>query len=82
MLSTDTWLKAICALQINAVAFGTFVVTILTIPALTVHAAILIPVAIAASIVISPIIAWWIAPRMRLRNWGKRRWNQGDIISG
>ncbi|QDY99286.1 hypothetical protein FQ775_02255 [Nitratireductor mangrovi] len=82
MFSTDTWLVIVCSLSTNAVLFGTGVVTVLSVPALAAHAIYLIPAVVVASLALSPVAASWIAPRMRLRNWGRRDWREGDVISG
>lgn len=82
MFSTNTWLVIICSLSTNAVLFGTGAVTVLSIPALSAQAVYLIPAVVVASLVLAPIVALWIAPRMRLRNWGRKDWQEGDIISG
>ncbi|ATN33464.1 hypothetical protein ACO34A_06545 [Rhizobium sp. ACO-34A] len=82
MLSTNTWLKIICAMMINAVVFGVGAVTVLMIPALAAQAKYLIPAVVVISFVSAPFIASLIASRMRLRNWGKEHWREGDLISG
>lgn len=82
MISTDTWLKIICSMMINAVIFGFGAIAVLSIPMLAVHAKYLIPAVVLASFAVAPVMASLIAPRMRLRNWGKRAWRQGDLISG
>lgn len=82
MFTTNTWLKIICSLMINAVLFGVGTITVLSVPALEVHAKYLIPAVILLSFALAFFIASKIAPRMRLRNWGKQRWQKGDKISG
>jgi uncharacterized membrane protein YhaH (DUF805 family) len=82
MFSTNTWLVIICSLSTNAVLFGTGAVTVLSIPALAAHAVYLIPAVVVASFILAPLAALWIAPRMRLRNWGRQGWREGDLISG
>lgn len=82
MLSTDTWLKIICSMMVNAVIFGVGTVTVLLVPALAAHAKYLIPAVVVVSFLAAPFVASLIAPRMRLRNWGKKRWQEGDQISG
>ncbi len=82
MLSADTWLKIICAMQVNAVIFGVGAVLVLALPSLSAHAMILIPAVVAMSFVLAPFVAFPIARRMRLRNWGRDAWKKGDLISG
>ena len=57
----------------NAVLFGAGVITVLTVPGLAENAAYWIPVVVAASLVLAAPLAWGIAPRLRARNWRRRR---------
>lgn len=82
MLTTDTWLKIVCSMMINAVIFGAGAILVLSVPALAVHAKVLLPLIIIAAFAAAPLFALVIAPRMRLRNWGRREWKRGDMISG
>lgn len=82
MLTTDTWLKIVCSMMINAVIFGVGAILVLSVPALAVHAKVLLPLVIIAAFAAAPLFALVIAPRMRLRNWGRREWTRGDMISG
>ncbi|OJU05867.1 MAG: hypothetical protein BGN83_14570 [Rhizobium sp. 63-7] len=82
MISTDTWLKIICSMMINAVVFGFGAIAVMTVPVLNENAKFAIPAVVALSFVVSPLIASYIAPRMRFRNWGKESWVRGDLISG
>lgn len=82
MLITDTWLKIVCSMMINAVIFGAGAILVLSVPALAVHAKVLLPLVIIAAFAAAPLFALVIAPRMRLRNWGRREWKRGDMISG
>lgn len=81
-MSTDFWLKLYCSALANAVLFGIGAITVLSIPALSANAIYLLPVVILISFTVAPFVGIWIAPRMRLRNWGVERWKKGDIISG
>ncbi|RYE51060.1 MAG: hypothetical protein EOP18_12635 [Rhizobiaceae bacterium] len=69
-------------LMINAVLFGLGAITVLSIPALAEQAKYLIPAVVVLSFVLVPFIAAPIARRMRLKNWGRRAWREGDAISG
>jgi len=82
MLSTDTWLKIVSGMMINAVLFGLGAIIVLSIPALAEHAKYLMPLVVVLSFALAPFIAAPIARRMRLRNWGRRAWREGDVISG
>jgi|GEM_PF-736956 len=62
------------SLMVNAVLFGTGAVIVLSIPALRDHMAYLLPAVIIVSLVLTPFIAWKIAPRMRARFWYPRRY--------
>lgn len=82
MITTDTWLKIVCSMMINAVLFGTGVVIVLSLPALTLQEKALIPTVVVLSFVLAPLLSMLIAPRMRIRNWGAQEWRRGDAISG
>lgn len=82
MTNTNIWLAIMCGMMVNAVLFGIGLIAVLTVPALTEHAKYLIPGVVVVSFAMSPFIARMIAPRMRLRNWGKDEWQRGDVISG
>jgi hypothetical protein len=55
-----------------AVLFGIGAVAVLSVPTLNEQAKILLPIVIAASFVLGPITAWFIAPRLRARYWKSR----------
>ena len=82
MFTTDTWLTIVCSMMINAVIFGTGAVLVLSVPTLAAHAKILLPFVVIAAFAAAPFFALAVAPRMRLRNWGRRDWKRGDVISG
>ena len=81
MISTHIWLMIACSLIANAVLFGFGVVPVLAIPALAEHASYLIPAVVATSLVLAPVAASVIVPRMRLRNYTRQEWRRGDLIS-
>jgi hypothetical protein len=60
-------------LMTNAVLFGIGAVAVLSIPLLNAHAMVLLPLVIVLSLVLGPITAWYIAPRLRARYWNERR---------
>lgn len=83
MLKTDTWLVIICSMMVNAIVFGVGTITVLSVEALSEYAKYLIPAVVVVSIASAPFIsAYYIAPRMRIRHWGRRGWREGDLISG
>ena len=82
MFSTDTWLRIMSGMMINAVLFGAGAVTVLSIPALAEHAKYLMPAVVILSFALAPFLSIPIARRMRLKNWGRRAWREGDAISG
>ncbi len=82
MFRTHTWLTIICSMMVNAVLFGAGAITVLSVPALAELAKYLMPAVIVTSLVAAPFIASVIARRMRIRNWGRRGWQEGDFISG
>jgi hypothetical protein len=53
--------------MVNAIVFGVGMVTVLTVPALAADASFWIPAVIVASFLLSPPLAWLLAPRMMLR---------------
>lgn len=53
--------------MVNAVVFGTGLVAVLSIPALSAHASFWIPAVVAASFLLAAPLSWLIAPMMMLR---------------
>lgn len=82
MLSTNTWLRIIASMQINAILFGLGVVVVLVTPALAANAKYWIPAVVAVSFIVAPLLAGFIARRMRIQEWGRDKWTRGDAISG
>nr|WP_298101471.1 hypothetical protein [uncultured Shinella sp.] len=66
-MRTITYITIMVSMMVNAVIFGVGTITILTVPALNDEAKYLIPVWTVATFLISPIIARFIAPSLRLR---------------
>lgn len=56
----------------NAVIFGIGAVLVLGVPALSQWAIQLMPVVVALSLILAAPIAWFLAPRLRLRFWRAR----------
>ena len=68
-MTTNILLVAMVSLITNAVLFGAGAITVLSVPALSEQAKYLLPAVIAASFILAPVAAWFIAPRLRARNW-------------
>lgn len=81
-MTTNLFLKIVSAMMVNAVLFGVGAITIMSVPSLNENAKYLFPPVIVLSFVATPFIAGFIARRMRVRNWGRRKWREGDPLSG
>ena len=66
-MSTRAYIAALISMMINAIIFGTGAIVVLTIAALNAHAAYLLPIVVALAFIISPFIAWAMAPMLRSR---------------
>ncbi|MDQ0419164.1 hypothetical protein J2045_000174 [Peteryoungia aggregata LMG 23059] len=82
MFTPETWFTIVCSMMIHAVIFGVGAILVLSIPALAGHAKILLPLVVVAAFAVAPFSALAVAPRMRLRSWGRRDWKRGAVISG
>ena len=67
-MRTRTHISLALGLMVNAVLFGAGAIVVLSIPQLTEQAAILLPAVILVSLALTPVIAWQLAPRLRLRH--------------
>ncbi|MCO6188054.1 hypothetical protein [Rhizobium sp. L1K21] len=65
-MRTRTYIAGALLPVVNSVLFGAGAIAVLSIPALEDLAAYFIPAVVAASFAITPLIAWRLAPRMRL----------------
>lgn len=72
-MSTRFQIAALLSLMVNAVIFGIGAITVLSVPSLAENAKFWLPASVAASIVLSPCISWFLAPRLRNRYWQKRQ---------
>lgn len=61
------------SLMVNAVLFGAGAIIILSIPELNAYAQFLLPIAVVAGVIVAPVIAWFLAPRMRNRYWQQKQ---------
>jgi hypothetical protein len=68
---TRAGIAALIYTMTNAVVFGAGLIVVMTIPTLRAHAAIGIPVVVVASLILAAPLAWYLAPRLRLRYWRK-----------
>lgn len=81
-MSTNTWLRIVVSMQLNAILFGIGAITVLSVPALAEYAKYLLPAVVILAFGLAPFVSLVVYPRMRLRNWGQRSWMRGDAISG
>ena len=66
------YITIMLSLMTCAVLFGIGAIAVLSVPMLSEQAKFLLPVVIAASFVLGPVIAWFMAPRLRARYWKAR----------
>lgn len=66
-MSIRAWISVLVSMMVNAVVFGVGAIAVLAIPQLNADAWFWLPLVIAASFLISPFIAWQIAPMLRSR---------------
>ena len=66
------YITILLSLMTCSVLFGIGAVAVLSVPALSEQAKFLLPIVIAASFVLGPVIAWFMAPRLRARYWRER----------
>jgi hypothetical protein len=65
--ATRARIAALIYMMTNAVIFGSGLIVVMTVPALTDRAAVWIPLVVAASFILAAPVAWFIAPWMRSR---------------
>ncbi|MES2724222.1 MAG: hypothetical protein V4656_13800 [Pseudomonadota bacterium] len=66
-MSTRVFIAAVLSLMVAGVLFGIGAIPVLMIPALSAKASLLLPIVVVLSIVLTPPIAWKLAPRLRAR---------------
>lgn len=71
-MSARIYITILLSLMTCSVLFGIGAVAVLSVPVLSEQAKFLLPIVIAASFVLGPIIAWFMAPRLRARYWKAR----------
>ena len=67
-MSIRASIATLVSMMVNAVVFGIGAIAVLSIPQLSANAAYLLPIVVVASFLISPFIAWQIAPMLRSRS--------------
>lgn len=70
-MSIRTQIALLISMMVNAVIFGAGALTVLSIPALRIDAQFWLPLVVVASFLMSPIVSWLLAPRLRSR-WLRR----------
>jgi hypothetical protein len=71
-MSTKVAIAALIYSMVNAVLFGTGLIIVLTVPALSAHAMALVPAVVVVSLVLAIPVSWIVAPRLRARYWRQR----------
>lgn len=66
-MKTRTWIAALIYLPLNAVLFGVGAIAVLTIPFPADAVKYLLPIVIVAALALTAPLAWYLAPKMRLR---------------
>lgn len=66
-MSIRASIATLVSMMVNAVVFGIGAIAVLSIPQLSANAAYLLPIVVVMSFLISPFIAWQIAPMLRSR---------------
>ena len=66
-MSTRAWISVLLTMPIGGVLFGVGTTILLTATVLQSLVPTLLPAVVGASLLMAPIIAWQIAPRLRVR---------------
>jgi len=66
-MSTRVYIAAVLSLMVAGVLFGIGAIPVLMIPALSAKANLLLPIVVVLSIVLTPPIAWKLAPKLRAK---------------
>lgn len=83
MECVDTFMRFAVTLPILSVVSGAMLLTALMLPDPGFLMRPPVPqLGLAAGFVFSAVIANLIAPRMRIRTWGRKGWAKGDRLSG
>jgi len=71
-MSTRFIIAMLIYMVVNSVFFGFGVTTVLTIPALSANADMLVPAVVIFALVLAFPISWILAPRLQARYWRRR----------
>ena len=66
-MSTRFSISLLLSMMVSAVLFGIGAIIVLSIPSLSEHAPVLLPIVIVLSFVFAPIFSWVIAPKLRAK---------------
>ena len=66
-MSTRVYIAGILSLMVAGVLFGMGAIPVLMIPALSAKANVLLPIVVILSIILTPPIAWKLAPKLRAK---------------
>ena len=64
-MTTRAYIAFVLVLMVNAVMFGAGAIMVLSVPALSERAPYLLPAVVAISTIVSPLLAWAMAPTLR-----------------
>ncbi|MGL4325334.1 MAG: hypothetical protein ACRCTD_14960 [Beijerinckiaceae bacterium] len=70
-MKTNTQVRLLASMLAQSVFFGIGAIVVLSVPALSVHAAYSIPAVVIAAILLGGIAGWILGPKMRARYWRK-----------
>lgn len=71
-MSTRSSIAVLLFGLVCSVLFGIGATTVLSIPSLSAHAALLLPIVIGTSVLLTPIICWVLAPMLRAQ-WSREQ---------
>jgi len=80
-MSTRFRIALLVGMMVNAVIFGAGLLTVLMVPELATHAFYSVPAVVVISFALSSPIAWFIAPRLRLRYWREREQRERSSLA-
>ena len=66
-MSTRFSISLLLSMMVSAVLFGIGATVVLSIPSLSEHAPILLPIVILLSFIFAPFFSWVIAPKLRAK---------------